>query len=90
MSSLFSREKKQTTLTIETGPELRGLFDSKTVPVDTNKVVRELIVFILASYQSVETFNDTEYGLYTKDGQMLESLKTLKENRVKSKVWGWR
>jgi hypothetical protein len=93
MSTLFSRKDKEkpATVTIETGEELKSLFDSIVVPnVDLNKSVKEFIVLLLASHQAIGHINENDYGLYTKESshtlRRLDSSKTLKENRIKSKV----
>ena len=92
MSSIFSRKDKDkaASITIETGEELKNLFDSIVVPVDLNKSVKEFVVLLLASHQTIGNINESEYGLYTKESshtlRRLDSSKTLKENRIKSKV----
>ena len=77
-------------ITIETGEELKGLFDSIVLNADVSKVVKDFIVLLLASHQTrASPINESEYGLYLKDSHsfhLLDSNKTLKENRVKSKV----
>jgi len=89
MSSIFSRSKTLN-ITVETGEELKGLFDSIVLNLEVGKVVKDLIVLLLASHQTyASTINESEYGLYLKDNyslQLLDSNKTLKENRVKAKV----
>ena len=92
MSMLFNRKDKDksASITIETGEELKSLFDSIVVPVDLNKPVKEFIVLLLASHQAICNINENEYSLYTKDSshtlRRLDSSKSLKENRIKSKV----
>jgi hypothetical protein len=92
MSMIFHRKDKDkpASITIETGEELKSLFDSTVVSVDLNKSVKDFIVLLLASHQTIGNINESEYGLYTKESshtlRRLDSQKTLKENRIKSKV----
>lgn len=90
---LFSRKEKDkhASISIETGEELKGLFDAIVVPrVDLNKSVKEFIVLLLASHQAIGNINENDYGLYAKESshtlRRLDSSKTLKENHVKTKV----
>lgn len=87
---LFSRKDKPTSITIETGPELKHMFDSRVISVDLHKSVTEIIVLLLANHE-IGMINESEYGLYAKESshtlQRLESGRSLRENRVKSKVY---
>lgn len=95
MTSLFRKDKdKAATLTIETGEELKTLFDSIVLPnVDLNKPVKEFIVLLLAQHTLIGNIYESDYALYTKDShsshtlRRLDSSKTLKDNRIKSKVF---
>lgn len=86
---LFRNKDKPAAITIETGQELKHMFDSRVITVDLNKSVTEIIVLLLANHE-IGAINESEYGLYAKESShtlhRLESNRTLRENRVRNKV----